>query len=301
MDAQATGVAAHGIQACTVEQGDALLQRLMHFFGLRRHLRTLLQRQQRHLMAQTPCAARCVERRAATADHQQTLAQRHRLAGVGRRQKSGTVANPGLAVIQIGQALVARRTERQIERIVLLAQPCEFVGAGDAHTTVHGHTHGDDARDFGIEHITREPIGRNAVAHQATERVLRFIQRDGKAHAAQLKRRRQTGWPATDDGNTSCGGERRVETPTLRNRLVADKALQFADRKRLVVTGAVAGGLARVVADAPGYRRKRVVPCQHIPGTTKIACTCQADPLGDVAIDRAGTVTRCRRLDVRGQ
>ena len=105
----------------------------------------------------------------------------------------------------------------------------------------------DDARDLAVEHGAREPVRRNAVAHQAAELGARFEQRDRVAAPAQMERRRQSRRSAADDRDPLArarlaGG---ANAQPSRERLVADIALEPADRQRLVEAGAIAGGFAR--------------------------------------------------------
>src|SRR5690349_3384644 len=74
--------------------------------------------------------------------------------------------------------------------------------------------------------------------------------------------------------------------------------LEAADRQRAVEAGTVAGSLARVVADAAGDCGKRIVAREDLPGASKVALPRAADPLGDVAVDRAGGVARRGGSDV---
>ena len=178
---------AHTVQACAVQQRDAFLQRFRHFFGLGRHLGALFETEQGDLVAQPACAARCVQRGAAATDHHQALAQRQGSARVGAGQVGGAVAHPGLSIVQRGQAFVARGAQGQVERIVLLTQAREIVGALDSVIAMHLDAQCHDAGDFTIENVACQPVGGDAVTHQSTQLRLRLVERDGKAHAAQLK------------------------------------------------------------------------------------------------------------------
>src|SRR5450759_562014 len=84
----------------------------------------------------------------------------------------------------------------------------------------------------------------------------------------------------------------RSKCPTFRERLIAYITFEPADRQRPVKTGAIAGGFARVVANAPRYCGKGIVAGEDLPSAAKVACVGTADPLRDVAVHRAGGVAR---------
>ena len=104
--------------------------------------------------------------------------------------------------------------------------------------------------------------------------------------------RQSRGPPAHDRDPLLARRYDRRKRPTFRERLVADIAFEPADRQRPVNTRAIAGGFARVVTDAPGYRGEGVVAGEDFPRAAKVAGAGTADPLGDVAIHRAGGVAR---------
>ena len=120
--------------------------------------------------------------------------------------------------------------------------------------------HIEDALHFGIEHVARQPVLRNAEAHHAAGERPGLDDRDGVAEAPQVVGRRQSRRSGADDQHALAGlGFGRRESPAVLERLVAEKALDRVDADRLVELAAVARGLARVIADAAHDRGQRIV------------------------------------------
>src|ERR1039457_7151066 len=90
----------------------------------------------------------------------------------------------------------------------------------------------------------------------------------------------------------------RLQLPTQADRLVAEEALHAMNADALIELHAVAGGLARVVADAPHRRRQRVVLDQLAPGRLVVARLGVVEPLLDVLARRAGVVAGRQAMDV---
>ncbi len=189
VQAQRRAVLGNAAQHRAVAQCDALLARLEHLLALRRHVRFGLERQDRHVMAGAACAARDVQRRAAAADHDHVVAQRRRGASAAAGQVVGAVDDPGAAVVQLRQALLAPRADRQVDRVVAGAKACQILGRGQRLAAAHVDTERQDARDLAVEHAARQAVGRDAVAHQAAEFGLRLEQRDARSRAGAAETR----------------------------------------------------------------------------------------------------------------
>jgi len=118
----------------------------------------------------------------------------------------------------------------------------------------------DKAPDFGVEHIARQAVLGNAVAHHAAGLLRRFENRHLVAETAQVVGRREAGRPGADHQDTLAGGRRGcVELPAPPDRLVAEKALDRVDADCGIDVLAVAGALAGVIADAAHDRGQRIV------------------------------------------
>ena len=91
---------------------------------------------------------------------------------------------------------------------------------------------------------------------------------------------------------------RRRELPAEAQGLVADEALDRVDADALVQLRAVAGGLARVIADAAHAGRQRVGFGQQPPGPFVVARLGVEQPALDVLARRAGVVARRQAVDV---
>ena len=282
-----------------IDERDAFFKRLGQLLGLRRHLLGALECEQRHRVAGAPRAARRVERRTAATHDDQTRSQRGRRARVGTRQIVGAVHPPLGCLGQLRQALGPARADGQIDRVVRGAQVLDILMARHRVAALEFDAERVQSVQLAIEHRSSEPVGRNAIAHQAAKLGLRLKHGDAVAAPAQLERRRQARRAGADDGHMRValdfGGGK---SPAGNERHVADQPLQFADRQRRVETGAVAARFARVVADAPGHGREGVVARQHLPGATEIARPRQRDPLGDVAAHRTRLVAGRWRGDV---
>ena len=178
-----------------------------------------------------------------------------------------------------------------------------FLDVGDLPVQLELDAHRQDPVDLGIEHVARQPVGRDAEAHHAAGHRPGFEDRHLVAEAAQVVGGGEAGGPGADDQNALAGGlGGRVEGPALLDRLVADEALDRVDADRLVELPAVAGGLAGVVTDATHDRRERVVLDDLVPG----ALVALAAVLGliqpglAVLTGGAGVVTGGQPVDVLG-
>ena len=134
-------------------------------------------------------------------------------ATAAAREVVGAVDDPVPLVVELRQALRLLGAERQVDGVVLGAQLGEVFGARQGLAAAHVDAERQDASDLAVEHVARQPVGRNAVAHQAAEFGLRLDQRDAVAAAAQLERGRQARGPAADDGDALAAlavGQRRT-------------------------------------------------------------------------------------------
>ena len=253
-------------------------------------------------MAGAARAACGVERGAAAADDDEPAAERRRRSRVRRGEPRRPVDDPRLSVIERRQSFLPLRARRNEHGVVCGAQCGPRRGRVRLRVQAHVHPQRHNAGDLGIEHVARESIRRDAVAHQPAEFAARLEQRDAVAEAAQLVGRRQSRGTAADDRDAlQALDRRRVERPAARDGNIAHEALELADRQRLVVAGAVACRLARVMADASGDRGERIVAGKRLPRTAKVALAREPDPRRDVAVDRAGGVARRRRQHVTRQ
>ena len=154
------------VQHRAVDERNAFLQRFGDFLALRRHLRRAFQREDRDRVARAPRASRDVERGAASADDDEPTAERGRGAGVRSREIVGAVDHPRSRVIEPRQALLAARSDGDVDGVEFAAQAVERfarlhrLAAADLDPERH------DAGDLAVEHRAREPIRRDAVAHQ---------------------------------------------------------------------------------------------------------------------------------------
>ena len=174
----------------------------------------------------------------------------------------------------------------------------EPLGQGRGHVLDPGpelerHPGRDDARDLGVEHVPRQPVGRDAVAHHAAGLRRRVAHDDVVAEASQLVRGGQPGRAGTHHEDATAGRRRRHgQRPALLDGVVAEESFDGVDAHRLVEEAAVAGRLARVVADAAHDGRERVGLHERAPGRLVRAVLRRVEPLLRILHGRARVRTR---------
>jgi hypothetical protein len=169
------------------------------------------------------------------------------------------------------------------------------VSAGDPHTE------GLDPLQLGAEHLTGQPVGRNAVAHHPARLVAGVADLDLVAAPGQVVSGRQPARPGTDDQHplAATGRRRRRRPPPLHSE-VAEEALDRVDRDRAVEFGAIAPALAGVITDPTVDRRKRIVGDERTPRLLMVAGLDMSQPGLDVLTGRTGGVARREKVDVDG-
>ena len=160
------------------------------------------ERQQRHRVAGAARAARHVDGRAAAAHHQRAR-QRRRLAWRWRRGSAPSMNQGRVASICGRPWAAARRARRTPHRAWRMRFPAP------RRRWLHGRSEprhpGHDARDLGVEHAPRQPVG-DAIAHHAAEFFAGFIQAHAVAHAAQLVGDRQPAGPPPTTATSPAAG-----------------------------------------------------------------------------------------------
>ena len=156
-----------------------------------------------------------------------------------------------------------------------------------------------DAGDLGVDDVARQAVLGDAVAHHAAGLLAGVVDLDLVAETRQVVGGGQARGPGADDEDAVAGVVAgMVEPPAVRDGHVAQVALDGVDRDGLVEVAAVAGGLARVVADAAVDGRERVVPHELAPGVLGIGLLDQAQPLLAVLARGAGVVARRQQVDI---
>ena len=183
------------------DERNALLPCFGDFVALRGHLLDAFEGDDGDVVSGTARRARDVDRRAAAADDDDTRAERRRGADARRGEVARSVDDVRLRVVERRQAFRSRCSDRDVNRVELPAQTIEVGGCSDRLRARDVDAERDDARDLGVEHRAREPIRGDAVAHQAAELGLRLEQCHAVTVAAQMKRGRQPGRSAADDGD----------------------------------------------------------------------------------------------------
>ena len=151
----------------------------------------------------------------------------------------------------------------------------------------------EDPLDLRVEHVARQPVLRDPEAHHPAGHRPGLADRHGVPEPRQEIGGREARWPGADDEHPLARGLGvRLDPPAPLDPLVADEALDRVDPHRLVELAAVAGRLARVVADPAHDRRERVVLHDLAPGAlvALAALLGVVEPLLDVLPGRAGVI-----------
>ena len=193
----------------------------------------------------------------------------------------------------------AHREEGRVEAAVAHG----LLDVRDLRVQLERHAHVEDALHLGVEHVARQPVLGDAEAHHAAGHRPGLVDRHLVAEPGEVVGGGEPGGPGTHHQNPLAGRlGRRLHSPAVLDRLVAEEALDRVDAHRLVELAAVAGGLARVVADAPHDRRERVVLHDLTPGclVAVAAVLGVVEPLLDVLAGRTGVVAGRQPVDVDG-
>jgi hypothetical protein len=115
--------------------------------------------------------------------------------------------------------------------------------------------------------------------------------------APEVVRRRQAARSGTDDDDVPAGVRRRLwELPAVRDREIAEEALDRVDADRFVDLHAVACRLAGVVAD-PAHDGRQWVHCRQFPpGALVVSVLRGSQPATDVLAGRARVLARRAKL-----
>ena len=158
-----------------------------------------------------------------------------------------------------------------------------------------------EAIDFGAQHVARQPVGGDAIAHHPARLLTGVPDLHLMPQPGQMAGGRQAARAGADHQHPPAGSHRRrIEQPALLERRVAQEALDGVDRHRAVQAGAVAVALTRVVTDPPVDSGERVVRDQGPPRPLVLAVL----NLGQIALDvlarRTGRVARRQQVHVDG-
>ena len=160
------------------------------------------------------------------------------------------------------------------------------------------HAHRRDALDLLHQPVARQAVGGDAVVHHAAGLGHRVADLDLVPEAAQMVGAGEAGRPGADHQHAPAGRRAGGNAPALARGHVAEEAVDGVDRHRRVELGAVAGGLAGVVAGAPVRRRQRVLLHVLEPGLAVAPGLRLGQPGLDVLARRAGVVARRHQVAV---
>ena len=80
-----------------------------------------------------------------------------------------------------------------------------FLDVGDLAVQLELDAHREDPVDLGVEHVARQPVGRDAEAHHAAGHRAGLVDRHLVAEAAQVVRGGEPGGPGADDQHALAG------------------------------------------------------------------------------------------------
>jgi len=208
-----------------------------------------------------------VHRRVAAADHQHLPGGRLQAPVVEGLQEGDTTDDVGRVAARHGQRRAALRADADEDGVELLLQLLH--GHVDADLGVHAglDAHVEDALDLPVEHIARRPVAGDAVAHHATQLLVRIEDRHGMPHAAQLVGRAETGRTAADAGHLlACIRARVAQLEAVLQRIVPGILLDCVDADMVLDLVAVATVFAGRRTHPAHDSRHRVGVGQAIEG-----------------------------------
>ena len=161
--------------------------------------------------------------------------------------------------------------------------------------------HSRDPVQLDIQHLTRQPVARNAVPHHPAGHRARVADLDRVAEAGQMVGGGQSARPRTDDQDSLAGAGRRwFEPPAALGSKVTEEPLHRMDRYGAVEMGTVADGFARVVAHPSVDCGEWVVRNELTPGLLVPAGGGMGKPGLDVLPGGATGIAGRQQIDVDG-
>lgn len=156
----------------------------LHFLGKGRHILLAAAVDAAHLArTETNRTAADVHRDVAAADDDDVLVAKVRHVIVADLAQHLDRGDDALGVLALDAGLFIRvRAERDVERIVLLAQLVECHIVADVDVDMHVDAERQHGRDLRVEHLARQAVVGDAVAQHAAELRALFIHRDLVAH-----------------------------------------------------------------------------------------------------------------------
>ena len=237
-----------------------------------------------------------VHRRVAAAVHRNGSGERGLLAGLDAAQEAHGVDDPAGVGVGDVDPLAQVGADRDEDRVEAFALGLEV---RDPVLLLEDDAQGRYPGDLGVEDVARQAVGGNAVAHHPARLRPVVADDDVVSEPGQVVRGGQAGRAGADDEHPPPAAD--LGPPELPAPLVgqvAEIALDRMDRHCPVELLAVAGGFARVVADATVDRRERVVVREQPPGFLVLADPGVPQPTLDVLACRAGVVARGQQVDV---
>jgi hypothetical protein len=286
---------------------DALFPGLLKVLGHDRQLVLGFQRDDRRLAAAQPDGAAgrvggCV----AAADDEDLPADLHGAAEAGLAEElQGAGDAAGLRALD-GQAppdVLADRDEDRMVRPQLLQGHLALAGADADAAADLDAAQVKQLRDLLIQDLLGEVPGRDTSPQHAARLVQRLEDHARVASAAQVVGGGEAGRAGADDGDRRAVQRRQVGLDRVLGQLeseVAEEALDVPDADRLVVLGAVARRLARVVADPAGDRRHRVVFHDRQVAVEVTVVLHEVEVFLDLLPSRARVVARRHLVPVHG-
>ena len=163
------------------------------------------------------------------------------------------------------------------------------------------HTHSRDPIQLDIQHVTGQPVARNAVTHHPAGQRARVADLDLVAKDCQMVGGGQSARPRADDQDSLAGaGSRWFQHPAPLASKVTEEPLHRMNRHRAVEMGTVADGFTRVITHPPVDRRKRIIRNKLTPSLLVPAGGRMGKPGLNVFPGRATGITGRQQIDVNG-
>ncbi len=277
----------------------AFFQRFVELEAVRRHLILCSTVNNQRLCAESSDCSRRIHRGVAgPVDGNATADARPLVAELDVLEELQRIVNPRRVVRGNLLPLAEMRANRQEHGI---EAPVGLLLQHVHNRTVQADidTEADDACDLGIEHFPRQSIFRNPEVHHAAGHRPAFVDRDRMSAPREVPCGGEAARTGADDEDPFAGGTRwRVDRPLLLEREISDETLDGMDGHRFVDLVAVAGGFARVIADAAVHGRQGIVAQNNRPRFAIAAGLRFREPRLDVLAGRARIVARRQAIDV---
>ncbi len=281
-----------------LEYLDALVQGVLYLHGVRRHLGLRPAVEDDDLVGrEAPCRPRDVHGGVPAADDDDGALQ-GRLVEILLTEEVDAVDYPfRLELAGHLHGVAGPRARGDEDRVVAPAHLLEGHIAADCHGCPYLGARPADEVDLPVEHLVREPILRNAVAHHSAGLFHRLVEDGAIAMPAQEPGRGEAGRPGSDYPHGPPVVGHAVDRSVVHSGSVGHEALDSVYAHGAVDVSAAADDLALPDAHPSAYRRQGVGLPYEVHGPAELAHGSEGDV--SLGID-AGGASRPARGDAVG-